>query len=93
MATIDAAAALGWDDEIGSLEPGKSADVIAVALDDVETLPCYDPVSHLVYAAGREHVTHAWIAGEARLEDRRLTTLDLDDLAGKARWWRGKIAG
>jgi 5-methylthioadenosine/S-adenosylhomocysteine deaminase len=93
MATIDAAAAIGLQDEIGSLEPGKSADLIAVTLDSVETQPCFDAASHLVYAAGREHVTHAWIAGEPRLEDRRLLTLDSAELLGKARWWRGRIAG
>ncbi len=57
----------------------------------VETLPCYDPVSHLVYAAGREHVTDAWIAGEARLADRRLATLDVQDLQDKATWWQRRL--
>ena len=93
MATIDAATALGLQDEIGSLEPGKSADVIAVSMDSLETLPCYDVASHLVYAAGREHVTDVWVAGEPRLVERRLLTLDEAELADKARWWRRRIAG
>ena len=93
MATIEPAQALGLDGEIGTLEAGKQADVIAVRLDGVETQPCYDVMSHLVYAAGREHVTHAWIGGEARLEDRRLARLDPADLVERARWWQGRIAG
>ena len=56
--------------EIGSLEVGKQADVTAVRIADVETLPMYDPVSHLVNAAGREHVTDVWIAGERVVDGR-----------------------
>ncbi len=92
MATLDGARALGLDGEIGSIEPGKSADLAAVELSSLETLPCFDPVSDLVYAAGREHVTHVWVAGEPRLEERRLLTLDAQDLHDKARWWRSRIA-
>ena len=45
--------------------PGKSADLAAVELSSPETLPCFDPVSDLVYSAGREHVTHVWVAGRS----------------------------
>jgi 5-methylthioadenosine/S-adenosylhomocysteine deaminase len=45
-----------------------------------------------VYAASREHVTHAWVAGEVRLTERRLATLDEQDLKTKADWWRKKLA-
>ena len=92
MATLEGARALGLEGEIGSIEAGKSADLAAVELSALETLPCYDPVSHLVYAAGREHVTHAWIAGAARLAERRLTSLDAQDLQDKALWWQGRLA-
>jgi 5-methylthioadenosine/S-adenosylhomocysteine deaminase len=92
MATIAPARALGLDDRIGSIAPGKSADLTAVQLDSIETLPCFDPVSHLVYAAGREHVTHVWIEGRARLVDRRLEGLDEQDLREKARWWAKRLA-
>ena len=64
MATINAAKALGLEERIGSIEPGKAADLIAVRIASPETLPCFDPVSHLVYVSGREHVTHTWVAGE-----------------------------
>lgn len=64
MATINGARALGLDDKIGSIEPGKLADLVAIDMDSVICNPCFDPVSHLVYVAGREHVTHTWVAGE-----------------------------
>jgi 5-methylthioadenosine/S-adenosylhomocysteine deaminase len=92
MATLEGARALGLDAGIGSIERGKWADLAAVELSSVETLPCFDPVSHLVYAAGREHVTHAWVAGEARLDERRLVTLDEQDLRDKALWWRKRLS-
>jgi 5-methylthioadenosine/S-adenosylhomocysteine deaminase len=92
MATLDGATALGLESQIGSIEAGKWADLAAVELDATETLPCYDPASHLVYAAGREHVTHVWVAGEPRLHERRLVGLDERDLHEKARWWQSRIS-
>src|SRR4051812_42396678 len=92
MATLEGARAIGLEREIGSIEPGKAADLTAIELSSLETLPCYDPLSHLVYVAGREHVTHVWVAGEARVEDRVLRGLDEADLAAKAAWWRSKLA-
>lgn len=68
MVTLDAAKALGLDDKIGSIDIGKFADITAVRIADPETLPCFDPVSHLVYVSGREHVTHTWVAGELRYQ-------------------------
>jgi 5-methylthioadenosine/S-adenosylhomocysteine deaminase len=91
MATLDSARALGLEREIGSIEPGKQADLAAVELSSLETLPCFDPLSHLVYAAGREHVSHVWVAGEARLHERRLVDIDESDLREKARWWQRKL--
>ncbi len=68
MATINAARALGLDDKIGSIEIGKMADLAAVRIADAETLPCFDPLSHLIYVCGREHVSHVWVAGELRYQ-------------------------
>jgi 5-methylthioadenosine/S-adenosylhomocysteine deaminase len=68
MVTIDAARALGLDDKIGSIDIGKFADLTAVRIADPETVPCFDPISHLVYVLGREHVTHTWVAGELRYQ-------------------------
>ncbi|MGZ5650565.1 MAG: amidohydrolase family protein, partial [Usitatibacter sp.] len=91
MATLEGARALGLDDRIGSIASGKSADLAAVELSSVETLPCFDVVSHLAYAAGREHVTHVWVAGEARVVERRLADLDEHDLVDRARWWQRRL--
>jgi 5-methylthioadenosine/S-adenosylhomocysteine deaminase len=66
MATINGAKALGLEDKIGSIEIGKKADLTAVSFSDIDMQPCFDPVSHLVYVAGREHVSHVWVDGELR---------------------------
>jgi len=92
MATLEGARALGLEGRIGSIVPGKAADLAAVELSSIETLPCFDPVSHLVYAAGREHVTHVWVEGRARVADRRLTGLDAQDLHDKALWWHKRLS-
>ena len=78
MATLGGAQALGLDAQIGSLLPGKCADLCAVDLGSILTQPCFDPVSHLVYVAGREYVTHVWINGEPRV-DKGLTLLQISD--------------
>ncbi len=91
MATIDAARALGRDTDIGSLETGKYADITAIELGSVETQPLYHPLSQLVYAAGRENVTHVWVGGKLLLRDRELTTLDEKAILQNARQWQQKI--
>jgi 5-methylthioadenosine/S-adenosylhomocysteine deaminase len=90
-ATLGGAQALGADARIGSIVPGKAADLVAVALDDIELQPVYDVVSHLVYACGREHVTDAWVAGERVLRQREPTRIDLADLHARAALWQTKI--
>lgn len=91
MATINGAQALGWDKTIGSLEKGKAADVIAVELNDLFTTPVYDPISHLVYVCGREHVTDVWVNGRRRVAQRQLQGLDEQALITKAQWWQMKM--
>jgi len=68
MATINGAKALGLEGQIGSIETGKLADLTAVKLSDIEASPCFDSLSHLVYVAGREHVSHVWVEGDLRFE-------------------------
>ena len=92
MATINGAKALGIADETGSLERGKAADIIAIKLDSLETQPVYDPLSSLVYSCSRESVEHVWVAGRQLLKQRRLTTLDENNLLEKAEEWQKKIA-
>lgn len=71
-ATLGGAKALGLGDTTGSLELGKTCDMIAVTCDSVNMSPMFDPVSHLVYAASRNEVTHTWVGGLARVTERAL---------------------
>ncbi len=91
MATLNAARALGLDHAVGSLTPGKFADMTAVDLSSLELSPCYDALSHLVYVAGREHVSHVWVNGELLVENGHLTRLDANELRAKAGYWGDKI--
>jgi 5-methylthioadenosine/S-adenosylhomocysteine deaminase len=91
MATLDAAIALGLGEEIGALQAGKSADMAAIDLGGLETQPVYDPVSQLVYAAGRHCVTDVWVAGRRLLRDRALTSLDPEAIVAAAQGWAHKI--
>jgi len=90
-ATLGGARALGLGEEIGSLLPGKWADLAAIDLTAPETRPLYDPFSQIVYAAGREQVTHLWVAGRALMRDRRLLTLDETAVLSEAEQWRTRI--
>ncbi|APZ42823.1 TRZ/ATZ family hydrolase [Acidihalobacter ferrooxydans] len=91
MATLGGAQALGLGEEIGSIECGKAADLVAVDLVRIETQPVYDPNSQLVYAAGREAVTHVWVAGRPQLVDRELVQLDATEIMANAAAWRERI--
>ncbi|GAB3266652.1 TRZ/ATZ family hydrolase [Chitinimonas naiadis] len=91
MSTLSGARALGMADRIGSLVAGKQADIIAVDLSALETLPTFDPLSTLVYAAQREQISHVWIAGRCLLAQRELTGLKRDQIQAKTRWWQSRI--
>lgn len=92
MATLNGARALGLDGHIGSLVPGKAADVTAIDLGGIETQPLYHPISQLVYACGRDKVTDVWVEGQRLLKDRELTTLDIDEIRHQAGYWHDRIA-
>ena len=92
MATLDGAKALGLDRRIGSIEPGKQADLVAVNLSALELSPCFDPLSHLVYAASRQDVSHAWVDGELLLSDSRLTRIDTEQLRYRVERWRTALS-
>ena len=91
MATLDGARALGLERKTGSLAVGKAADLCAVRLDDWLLQPCYDPVSHLVYAAGRETVDHVWVAGKQRIRDGAPVGLDGGALLDKIKMWQNAL--
>jgi 5-methylthioadenosine/S-adenosylhomocysteine deaminase len=90
-ATLGGAQALGLGALTGSIEPGKAADLAAVALRGPELAPCYDPVSHLVYAAGREHVTHVWVNGELRVREGKLLGEAFSALDTRWQMWQNSF--
>ena len=93
MATLNGARALGLETEIGSLEVGKLADIVAFDLSGLAQQPIYDPVSQLIYASGRDCVRHLWVGGKPLLDDRRLTRLDEQQLCATAHAWGQRISG
>lgn len=92
MATLDGARAMRIEGRVGSLGPGKEADVVALRLDEIEALPFYSVLSHLVYAASRRQVTDVWIAGARRLADGALVGWDMGDLRARAGRWSAQLA-
>ena len=91
MATLNGARALGLEQEIGSLKPGKAADIVAIELSSLEATPLYDVASHLVYAAGREQISDVWVGGKRLLDNHALTTLDAHEIKAKAAHWQGVL--
>lgn len=85
LATIEGAKALGMGELTGSLETGKRADVIVLDLRRPHLTPMYNPFSHLVYAARGSDVIHSIINGQLVMEDRKLLTIDLDEVMERAR--------
>jgi 5-methylthioadenosine/S-adenosylhomocysteine deaminase len=91
MATINGARALGMGDQIGSIDVGKCADLIAINLSALNTQPLYDPVAQIVYAASSRQVSHVWIDGVAQLRDYEFCHLDSHEIIARARSWAQKI--
>lgn len=96
-ATLGGAEALGLAGETGSLEPGKSADLVAVDLSAPTLQPMFDPVSHLVYVAGREQVREVWVAGRHRVHQGEFIADGTgrcesgDELAALAAEWAARL--
>jgi 5-methylthioadenosine/S-adenosylhomocysteine deaminase len=90
-ATLGGALALGLGSTIGSIEPGKAADLVALDLGAPELAPCYDPVSHLVYAAGREHVSDVWISGKRLVREGALLPEAFSGLDTRWRMWQNAL--
>ena len=78
MVTLDAAAALGAEDRIGSLEPGKLADMILIDIRRAHAVPLFDPLTHLVFSCAKSDVRHVFVGGRQVVDDGRVTGLDLD---------------
>ena len=90
-ATLGGAIALGLEQRIGSISAGKQADLVAIRLQGPELAPCFDPVSHLVYAAGREHVTDVWVAGKQQVGERELINPLLSSLDTRYKLWQNAL--
>ena len=92
MATLDGARALRLDHAIGSIEQGKFADLTAVEYSAPEMLPCYNPITQLVYGAGRENVSHVWVAGRLLVENRELKSRQKNDLKKLGILWQNRLS-
>lgn len=91
MATFNGALALGLDKRLGSIEIGKAADLCAVDLGGIGKLPCFDPISHLVYAAGREDVSHVWVDGKCCVSSNKLCAAGENDLKNSVSLWQNRL--
>jgi 5-methylthioadenosine/S-adenosylhomocysteine deaminase len=85
MTTIDGARALGMEAQIGSLEPGKQADLTAVSLGAIHAAPCYDPYNALVYASSARDVTLTIVGGQTVFDHGAFPTIDLETAKGRFR--------
>ncbi|MDR3351891.1 MAG: TRZ/ATZ family hydrolase [Zoogloeaceae bacterium] len=92
MATLYGARALGLEREIGSIEAGKRADLVAINLSALELQPCFDPVSHLVYCAGREHVSHVWVEGACCVFEGQAAYADTISLKNARSLWQNRLS-
>jgi len=91
MATLGGARVLGMDKEIGSLEPGKSADMVAVDLSGPKFQPLYDPIAQLIHTTAGTSISHVWVAGRCLLNGGELGTLDEEAVLEAARQWGDRI--
>ena len=92
MATLDAARVLRRDHEIGSIEPGKWADLTCIDLQRCNSQPLYDPVSQLVYATRADQVSDVWVGGRHLLDRGELTTINRESIFRRSREWQQRIA-
>ena len=92
MVTINAAESLDLDDEIGSIELGKKADLVAFDLSNIFTQPVYDPLSSLIYSGSRDNVQHVWVDGELKFKNKQLVNIaDAESVIEKVKLWKNKI--
>ncbi len=91
IATIGGAKALNKNDQIGSIEVGKKADIILIDTNNIEAQPMYDPYSHLVYSLTSEQIKDVIINGKIVMKDRKLINIDENELIEKARYYQKRI--
>jgi len=84
MATIQGAKAVGMDDQIGSIEVGKRADLLVIDFEQPNTTPCYNPVSSLVYSGNHANIQAVFVEGALIYNDGHFTTINEQDILQKA---------
>jgi 5-methylthioadenosine/S-adenosylhomocysteine deaminase len=92
MVTLDAAAALGAADRLGSLEVGKAADKVLIDLRRPHAMPLFDPLTHLVFSCAKSDVRHVFVGGRQVVEDGALTRIALADVLDEVETLTPRIA-
>jgi 5-methylthioadenosine/S-adenosylhomocysteine deaminase len=82
---------MGMDKQIGSLEPGKRADLIVVGMSAARQTPMYEPISHLVYVTRGDDVQTTIVNGKVLMKNRKMLTLDAAAILREARAWAEKV--
>ena len=85
MATINGAKALGKSNTLGSLEIGKNADFILVDINNSHSIPLFDPITHLVFGAGRSDVTDVFVSGKHVVKNKKISGLDIEKIYEEVR--------
>ncbi|EKD77453.1 MAG: hypothetical protein ACD_42C00328G0003 [uncultured bacterium] len=91
MATINGARTLGLEKEVGSIEKGKCADIIAIDFNHIFTQPVFNPISHLVYAINRLQVSDVFITGKQVLNRGEFVNVDVNEVVAKAQKWAAQV--
>ncbi len=91
MATLNGAKALGLEDEIGSLEVGKNADLVAIEMGRIDNLPAYNPLVQILYSGNKTQIANVWVSGRQLVENGKLLTIDKDRLIEKSEKWKKRI--
>jgi len=92
MATINGARALHLDQQIGSIEIGKQADLAALDLSPPETQPLFNVISQLIYAASSSQFTDVWVAGRRLLNSGVLSSMEIEDVLESVKSWQTKLS-
>ncbi len=91
MATINGAKALGIESITGSIEVGKSADIISINLDTIQSQPLYNAESQIVYACQSNQVRNTWVHGKMLMKDRKLQTINEQQVIKNAKVWQAQV--
>ncbi|MEY4588592.1 MAG: hypothetical protein RL497_668 [Pseudomonadota bacterium] len=93
LATLGGAKALGLDSQIGSLEVGKQADMIALTLDPLLASPTFHLMSNLVYRPNSHRLNHLWVSGKQLVQEGQLKHLDAEQISQTSQRWQQRISG